>query len=355
MKAWTQRPADVPKSRNNNFNLLRFAAACMVIYGHMYSLMGVAEIPNIGSSAIHNIGVSVLFLISGFLIYESWQRDPHILRYAVRRALRLWPALIVLCLLTALVMGPLVTSLPVRAYFADSGTWKYIVNNILLRMEYNLPGVFAENPYSLMVNRSLWTMPVEALMYAALAALLFVLRKPRAQKIGLVCAAAALTAFRLLCIRLGWEHSDVFFLAHYFFIGALFSFPHVRRLLNTQAAIVALLLLAARPGATFLGECAFLLLLPYVVFSFALPKRAVFAGLFTKNDYSYGLYLYAFPVQQLLIPSLLAHGVDPLAGAVLTFTVTLLLAAFSWHLVESHAQRLSKWICAKLAKRSQPA
>jgi len=347
--------ANVPEGRSNNFNLLRFVAACMVIYGHMYSLMGVAAIPNIGTAAVHNVGVCILFLISGFLIYESWQRDPNILRYAVRRVLRLWPALIVLCLLTALVMGPLVTNLPARQYFADSGTWKYIANNILLRMEYRLPGVFAENPYSFMVNRSLWTMPVEAVMYAALPILLCVLRKPRAQKLGLICAAAALSAFRLLCFLLEWQPPDVFLLAHYFFIGTLFTFPRVRRLLNTQVAIAALLLLAARPGATFVGECAFLLLLPYVVFSFALPGRAVFAGLFTKNDYSYGLYLYAFPVQQLLIPSLLAHGVDPCVGAVLTFTLTLLLAASSWHLVERHAQRLSKSICAKLTKRSQSA
>jgi len=348
------RPDTLPEHRNNNFNLLRFAAACMVIYGHMYSLMG-AAIPNIGTAAIHNVGVCILFLISGFLICESWRRDPHILRYAVRRALRLWPGLVLLCLLTALVMGPLVTDLPARAYFADRGTWNYIWKNILLRMEYTLPGVFAENPYQFAVNRSLWTMPVEALMYATLAVLLCALRKPRAQKIGLICAAAGFSAYRLLSILLAWRHADVFFLAHYFFIGALFTFPRVRRLLNTQAAIAALVLLAARPGASFAGEVAFLLLLPYAVFSFALPKRALFAGLFTKNDYSYGLYLYAFPVQQLLIPSLLTHGVGPLAGAVLAFMVTLLLAMFSWHLVEKHAQRLSKWICAKLTNRSLSA
>ena len=346
-------PDALPAHRNNNFNILRFAAAAMVIYGHMFPIMGLGGRQVFGTVAVHGLGLRILFLISGYLICQSWQRDPHAPRYTARRALRIWPALAALCLLTALVMGPMATSLPTGEYFSNPGTWAYIGKNILLWPEYNLPGVFTENAYGPAVNGSLWSLPVETAMYVALSVLLRLLRGPKARKIGLACAAAACCAARLLCIALPWKCPPALQVIHYFFIGALFTFPGIRRRLSTQWALAALLILAALPvfAGEFASELTCILLLPYVVFSFALPRRAAFARAFSKNDYSYGLYLYAFPVQQLLSPWLLVRGIGPRAGALLAFAFTLPLAVLSWHLIEKRAQRLAK----KLTKRGQPA
>ena len=346
-------PEGLPVHRNNNFNVLRFAAAAMVIYGHMFPLMGLGGHRIFGTVAVHGLGLRILFLISGYLICQSWQRDPHAPRYAARRALRIWPALTVLCLLTALVMGPIVTSLPTGEYFSSPGTWTYIGKNILLWPEYNLPGVFVGHAYGPAVNGSLWSLPVEAAMYVVLPVLLRALRDPRARKIGLVCAAVACCAARLLCIALHWRCPPALQVVHYFFVGALFTFPGIRRRLSTPWALAALLILAALPvfAGEFASELACILLLPYALFSFALPRRAVFARMFSKNDYSYGLYLYAFPVQQWLSPWLLSHDFEPRAGALLAFALTLPLAVLSWHLIEKHAQRFAK----KLTKRGQPA
>ncbi|MCL2299985.1 MAG: acyltransferase [Firmicutes bacterium] len=338
-----------PAHRDNNFNILRFAAAALVVYGHMFPLMGLPGHRMFGTVSAHGLGLRILFLLSGYLIRRSWQRDPCATRYAARRALRIWPALIVLCLLTALVMGPLVSNLPWGEYISNPGAWKYIGKNILLWPEYGLPGVFAGNAYGPAVNGSLWSLPVEAALYIVLPVLLKILRGPKAQRIGLACAAAACCAARLACIVMPWHCPPALQAVHYFFIGALFSFPEVKPRLNTQWALAALLVLAALPAGELESELFSILLLPYAVFSFALPRHAAFARAFSKNDYSYGLYLYAFPVQQLLSPWLVAHNAGPRAGALLAFAVTLPLAVGSWHLIEKHAQRLAK----KLTDRKQ--
>jgi len=343
-------PEGLPAHRNNNFNVLRFAAAAMVIYGHMFPIMGLNGRRMFGTISTHGLGLRVLLLISGYLICQSWQRDPHVSRYAARRALRIWPALIVLCLLTALVMGTIVTTLSPGEYLSHPGTWTYIGKNILLWPEYSLPGVFAENAYGPAVNGSLWSLPVEAAMYVVLPILLRLMRSPRAQRIGLGCTVAACCAARLLFIALHWKCPPALQVMHYFFIGVLFTFPGAKRRLSTQWALAALLVLAALPAGEFESELVCILLMPYAVFSFALPERAAFARAFSKNDYSYGLYLYAFPVQQLLSPWLLSRGVDPRLGALLAFALTLPLAMLSWHWIEKHAQRLAK----KLTKRGQP-
>lgn len=151
--------------RSNNFNILRFLAALMVMAGHMGYILG-TSVPQLWGEQIQVLGVRIFFLIGGFLITKSWLSDPHFLRYSVKRCSRIWPALIVYVLFVTFIAGPFITSLTVREYFFNSGITRYL-KNILFYIEYNLPGVFYTNPYPYAVNGSLWTLPVEMLMYLA--------------------------------------------------------------------------------------------------------------------------------------------------------------------------------------------
>jgi len=255
--------------------------------------------------------------------------------------------LIAYCFLAAFVMGPIVSTLPLREYFADIGPWKYFGRNAVFLGQQLLPGVFDGNPYR-EVNVSLWSLQVEMLLYVLLPPLLWALRRPLPQKLALACAAVGFSAARVLGLSFfHWELAPLLTLAPYFFIGTLFNFPGLRRLLNTQAAVAALLAMAVLPSGDLESELVCVTLLPYIVFSFALPEKPLFAGLFTKNDYSYGLYLYAFPVQQLLVPALTAWGIGARAAALFAFAATLPMAALSWHLVEKRAQRLAKRVFTK--------
>lgn len=154
-------PRAVP--RTNNFDALRLLAATVVVYGHAFPLTKTAQVVILGNS-VESLAVKVFFVISGYLISESWLRDPQINRFLIRRALRIFPALIVVVLLSVLVLGPLATTLSIAGYFGNISVLMYL-KNIFLYPVYYLPGVFQSNPYPIAVNGSLWSLPVEFSMY----------------------------------------------------------------------------------------------------------------------------------------------------------------------------------------------
>src|SRR5262249_26282607 len=110
--------------------------------------------------------------ISGFLVTRSWSMQPALRPFAVKRALRLLPALFVASWLTALVLGPLVTSLPLSTYFTTPQTWIYPARaSLLITFNVRRPGCFESNPFPDAVDGSLWTRPVAATAYALVAVL----------------------------------------------------------------------------------------------------------------------------------------------------------------------------------------
>ena len=162
--------------KKNNFNIVRFLGAAFVFAGHMGILMGGAA-PLMGSFPLHEIGVAVLFTISGYLITKSWLSDPHPIRFAVRRFFRLWPPFAVLILLMVFVAGPLLSDLGTTVYFESDYT-SYL-RNLRFFTAYSLPGVFTTLPAANSVNGSLWTMPVEAFLYIVTPLLLSLIRAKR--------------------------------------------------------------------------------------------------------------------------------------------------------------------------------
>jgi hypothetical protein len=126
--------------RWNAFDQLRLLGAILVIYGHSYVLFG-RPVPTFAANTVSTLGVKIFFCISGYLVAVSWLRDPHLLRFLARRSLRIFPALIVVTLLTTFVLGPALTKMPLSRYFSEVGTYAYL-NNIRLYITYFLPGVF---------------------------------------------------------------------------------------------------------------------------------------------------------------------------------------------------------------------
>lgn len=154
--------------RANAFDLLRLVAAFTVLVEHSWLLVGAGFplLPEGSGTTIGGIGLGIFFLTSGYLILDSWLADPSPHRFAARRALRIAPLFVVVVVISALVLGPLLSTLPTGAYFTDPGTWGYIGSNLsLFLMEFDLPGVFTDAPHSIAVNGSLWTIPIEVLCY----------------------------------------------------------------------------------------------------------------------------------------------------------------------------------------------
>src|ERR1017187_3679384 len=138
----------------NSFDLLRVSASILVMLSHSLALTGMREPIITNGYTIGNVAVFFFFSISGYLVYQSLERDPHILRFLARRALRIGPGLAVVLALSVMVLGPICSTYAPKDYFAQSETWAYLAK-IRLYGSDRLPGVFERNPYPLAINSSL--------------------------------------------------------------------------------------------------------------------------------------------------------------------------------------------------------
>src|SRR6478735_11266458 len=163
------RLGDRTSSRDNNFDLLRLLAAWAVLVSHSYALVGEDQPLTRYNATLGNVGVLVFFGVSGLLITRSWVYDPSPRDFWAKRALRLLPALAAVAVLTAFVLGPLVTAASLTTYFTSWETWVYPFRvAFLLPFGATLPGVFDDNVYAGAVNGPLWSLPVEVFAYFGL-------------------------------------------------------------------------------------------------------------------------------------------------------------------------------------------
>ena len=327
-------------TRSNNFDALRLAAALLVIWGHQFPILGIPT-PLIAHNEPGALGVVMFFAISGYLVTLSWRADPHLGRFALRRGLRIWPGLTVAVLLCVLILGPLVTRLPLPEYFSSSGTLHYI-RNLWLDTQFVLPGVFTGNPIVHSVNGPLWTIPLEVGCYIALA-LTGAMGAMRTRWVAPVVLLAMMSTLqRRYSIPTGEPVPEWSFGLQYGMVFALGSTLAVwsdywRGRILTAAVLwtvscYALHLWGPQPlagQAVILGLGGLAVLLGQA--SWPLLRNVGRSG-----DMSYGLYIYAFPVQQLLVTWGAQHwGFSPALLATLVASFT--LAALSWHFVEKPA------------------
>jgi peptidoglycan/LPS O-acetylase OafA/YrhL len=342
------------RERDNNFDLLRLAAAVLVLVSHSFVVIGAAE-PSIGNWPLGAFGVEIFFAISGFLIAASWLSQPRPRAFAVKRGLRILPALGVTVVACAFVLGPIVTSESVADYFGGLVPVGYVVDNVvstatggLVRdVAHDLPGVFTSNPTE-SVNLSLWTLPIEVRAYL-LVALLGVL--------GLLGRGLPIVALGFFALSVAPESitstpgtgSGVEFLrgadgetAHLVALFAVAALAYVWRArialrLDLAAGSLAGLVLSL---GTPLERVGLLLAIPYLTLFVAYRSWPALRRLTRHGDVSYGLYLWAFPVEQTIVHLWGAGRPGWLVVTLIALPVTYLLALASWHGVEKRALRL---------------
>jgi peptidoglycan/LPS O-acetylase OafA/YrhL len=338
--------ADMLVPDRNSFAIIRMAMALAVLVSHSYWF----AIGTVGAQPLvkwtgHSLGehaVQVFFLLSGILVAQSLHRSGSIVDYICARGLRIFPALLVCVFLTAFVLGPIVTNLGMAEYLKDSRVAAYIVKTLTLSTgSAPLPGVFTDVPLANLVNVSLWTLKFEVLCYFALAGLaiagLMTERYRVWSTIGLV-AFVGLVFLRQPSAAIPYTAVDnIRYLMLFFFTGVL-AFQ-CRKLLWVHGLILWPLaaIFVASIGTRFV-EISAAMFLGYAMlwistFSFG-PLRA-----FTnKNDYSYGTYIYAGPIQQMIVHFL--PGFAPWVVTAFALGIAVPLAVYSWELIERPALAL---------------
>jgi peptidoglycan/LPS O-acetylase OafA/YrhL len=291
------------------------------------------------------------FALSGFLVSASLLRQRNVARFLGLRALRLVPALAVEVTLCGLLLGPLFTTLPLASYFSDPQFFTYFLN-IVGHIQYLLPGLFRDNPYNQAVNVSLWTIPYELECYIALTVLAVIGLVYRRMLLiaGVILAHVAVIGRDLLrgAAELPMDGSLPGRILLLGFLAGVVLFvcrEHITVTpLRTIAAAVVSFALLNLPYAAYFA--AFPIAYVTIAIGLTRPPRHAFLA---SGDYSYGIYLYAFPVQQ-TVAHLLPQHREWYINIALALPVTILLAMFSWHAVEKHALKLKGLIAGKTGK-----
>lgn len=323
----------------NNLDVLRLFASLTVLFGHSYSLLN-RDAPVFLGMLIHSVAVRVFFVMSGLLVFNSFRRDPCVGSFFVKRILRLLPGLIVLLLITVFAIGPFLTALTWYQYFSHPGTWRYLAN-VTLKIVQHLPGVFNSNPSS-SVNISLWTLPIEMLMYACVPLLYHATNRVKHKKIFLFSLVAALWGLNFYfvpsrpCFTISVANiylRDLVALSAYFLVGVFFEVNSDFIKLDRRLGLLLLLFLFWGVSLP-LGyrDIVLCIIVSYLVFIFAFCCPLLFSSLVKKGDFSYGVYLYGYPVQQIIIHFI--PDILPYQLFWLSLPVTFLFAVFSWFLVE---------------------
>jgi peptidoglycan/LPS O-acetylase OafA/YrhL len=338
------KPALYPTiDRHNNFDLMRLLAALSVVFSHAF-LIGEGQqvteplmLLTGGQCVLGVAGVFVFFTISGFLVSASCEATGSAGWFLAKRALRIYPGLACCVVVSAFVLGPAVTQLARADYFADPGPYKYVLYNLLMYVNWNsLPGVsFTGFAAGSVVDGPLWSLPSEVLMYLMLA-VLGALRLLRLPVIGVLLAAG------LVGIVLDSASSEIYLLGSAlwllpFFAAGMALYRLRARAFGPRLALVALVGLAV---SIPLGR--FILLFPifgsYLVLYAALERRLPLVPAARFGDLSYGLYIYGWPVEQ-LVTRLLGGAAPWWQVFALSLPAAAAVAFLSWHLVEATALR----------------
>ena len=350
--------AEVFDPRANSLNLLRLVFAALVLVSHSYAIGGFAAEPRIGGVSLGAFSVDAFFVISGFLITRSWLLSASTGQYLWRRFLRIFPGYWVCLAVTAVLLVPLI----VVAEGGSTGSplvggslRHWVVSNSVVYVDASVDGVLETVPLRGVINGSLWTLAWEIGCYFAIAAL-GVLGLLRRRHLVAVLTAGCAAVNGAMSAGLGGPLTSFYpataaRFSLLFLCGALVWLYADR--LGASAGWAALAAVAMGLSLT-MDDYRLLGALPLAYLCIWLGAVLPFHGVGHSTDLSYGIYIYAFPLQQLLA----AHEVAGSSAAAFMVASIVTASAFawcSWHVIERRAMALKDWRWAHTAAAEAPA
>ena len=345
------RPKEIGR---NNFDFCRFWLAVLVIFSHAYALTEGDErnepldLMTRGQLSSGALAVGCFFSISGFLITHSWLRSSSAMSYLWKRVLRIYPGFIVAVLIGCFIVAPLASD-----HFAIKTRELVTLPIYLLALRPTEPaGVFANNPLPGAINGSLWTIPYEFKCYLAvmLAGVLGVLGTRRAFVAGFMVVTCIVSlvypwyaipaldrgAFAAIVgIASNWVRIFPYFVSGMTFYLYRDLIPYTRTSVLTVLAIVVVA--SQLPPA---GNLLFPVGITYLLFWFCFHAPLHIDHWAKYGDFSYGIYLYAFPIKQFIVMK--NQGITPLTLFAVATPLSIAAGVLSWHLVEKRFLKMKR-------------
>jgi peptidoglycan/LPS O-acetylase OafA/YrhL len=350
--------------RQNNFDVLRFLMAVLVIWSHCYPL-GINGLNNFeplfrwttGRSTFGSVAVDVFFIISGYLVTMSWQRSRSPWHYLKKRICRIYPGYVMATLLCAFVVAPLFVR-PGMQWMNGELLWR-LVKAMPQLHEYKFESVFADNPLPGTMSGSVWTIRYEFICYLLVLALgmskllrrrwgvvalfliglgLMFIQHVEGDNFGWITLHWPMFMTRLLGGVDDWPRFLTFYTAGMVYYLFRDEIPHRDWLAVLSVTALALGILFPPVFMTTLAVGG-----SYLVFWLAFQKHFALPNFARYGDFSYGIYLYGFPIQQILVATL-GKRLCPWQLFALAAPLSILAGAVSWHVLEKRfLQKKAHW------------
>lgn len=335
--------------RKNNFDAIRLLAAIGVILSHAYPVIEGSNkneflyILSGGQTTLGELCVAIFFVISGFLITQSFLRSKSLIEYFVNRVFRIVPALAIVTLATCLILGPIITHETNRDYWSNYLTVRYVGNALIYPGAQKLPGVFTTNAYPFITNASIWTLSYEFTCYIFLAALGLAGRRAWLLALLMLSSAAATVLFTYISPLIFFKF------ASYFLAGSIAYAGRKWIVLNFWLFVISVAILCLSitiHRGLVLTFCVFgTYATMYLAYAYYLNGH----NIAHYGDFSYGVYLYAWPVQQVLAP----YSASPFVNFFLSLPIILIFAVCSWAFIEKPSLSKKKIISSLLKNGMQ--
>lgn len=319
------------ENRNNSFDIIRLIAAFMVLYSHQFSLSGLQEPIFLKWNSLGYIAVAIFFSISGYFMPKSFGRSDNFIRFIIKRCKRIFPGLFACSIFMYCFIGVIFNTNSISEYLLSGDALTKVIRNSVFIQE-QVPGVFSNFKYKEIINGSLWTLPIEFTCYILIGFFLSISNSWKSPAILLLTSVIATIALNYQTDLYAYYSVPFKFLALFmipFSLGSLLSFTESSwwRYRFKIIAVSFLMLLAtnAKPEIQIIG---LLCVTTITIISGLSIKDTVINGRF---DISYGVYIYAFPVQQIMI-NLVTH--DFYLSLLISSVCTIILSSISYRYVE---------------------
>ena len=333
----------ISNSKNNNFTLIKFIAAILVIIAHAYPITigkgACSYICKLNNNAFDwgNFAVDIFLFLSGFLIAKSLSKKESFKNYLKKRVLRIFIPLVIMLFVSTFLIFPIFYDGDIVTYFTSISPYLYFIKNSFLIVTGKVLNIFSKNPYPYSVNGALWTLPVQFICYI-LGYILYKLKLNQKMNILNILVLIIFIFNSIYMDVIPYIIYNSINIGTMFYIGIYLYNIRNKIVFNTKRFLIALILYITFIYINY--NISRILFLPYLILYVCLYTKPLLNNLFSKvGDLSYTIYLYGFMIQQCIV-YIFNMNMSPILNIIIAIPVTLIIAYLQVNYIEKRINKV---------------